>query len=311
MSQGARDPLSKYVLKRTLQTTIFGSVVLAERQATEELVVVKLSSKVLTDAAKRRRSIECPLNERVIYEHILQDSSRHPGRANVVNALGFEEDDSHHWLVLEHCERGDLLDQCQKLDHQRAKHFFRQMLQGVAYLHHIGIVHRDLSPENIFITKDDTCKIGDFGQALLVQQSREHSLQRAGKVGYMSPEALAGTPVDAVASDVFSLGVCLFIMLTGSPPWQEASSDDSSFYYVRRGHLGKIVQLWGFAKCVPPAAVNLLTGMFLPQAQRLSLQEVMSHPFLADELSSKSFRKDLTQKKLQKDTEFELRVHCY
>jgi len=289
-------------------------VVLAERLATEELVVVKLSSKVLTDAAKRRRSIECPLNESLIYQHILRDSSRHPGRANVVNALGFEADEKHHWLVLEHCAKGDLLDECPKLDHQRAKHFFRQMLQGVAYLHHIGVVHRDLSPENIFITKDDTCKIGDFGQAMLVQHAQEHNLQRAGKVGYMSPEALAGLPVDAIASDVFSLGVCLFIMLTGSPPWQEASSDDSSFYYVRRGHLGKIVQLWGFAKCVPPLAVNLLSGMFLPQEQRLTLQEVISHPFLAGELSSQSFRKEQQKahsQKLEQNTEFELRVHCY
>jgi len=188
------------------------------------------------------------------------------------------------------------------------------MLQGVAYLHHIGVVHRDLSPENIFITKDDTCKIGDFGQAMLVQHAQEHNLQRAGKVGYMSPEALAGLPVDAIASDVFSLGVCLFIMLTGSPPWQEASSDDSSFYYVRRGHLGKIVQLWGFAKCVPPLAVNLLSGMFLPQEQRLTLQEVISHPFLADELSSQSLRKEQQKahsQKLEQNTEFELRVHCY
>jgi len=281
--------LSQYALKRTLQTSQFGSVILAESRSTSELVVIKLSCKYLAAAASKTRSIECPLNEQAIYEQILQEPSDHPGRANVVNALSFDEDKISHWLVLEHCERGDLLDQCRKMDLPRAKHLFRQMLRGVAYLHSIGIVHRDLSPENVFLTKDDVCKIGDFGQAVSIERSKERelSLQRAGKAGYMSPEALAGAPVDAVASDVFSLGVCLFVMLTGSPPWQEATNDDASFYYIRRGHLAKIVHLWGFSKCVPPLAVHLLSGMFLPQNQRLSLNEVMCHPFLASELSSK------------------------
>jgi len=301
MSQG---PLSKYELKKILQTSMFGSVFLAEHTATSELVVVKLSCKLLTTAASKHRSIECPLNEKAIYERILRDSSTHPGRLNVVNALSFEDDENDHWLVLEHCERGDLLDHCRDLDLQRAKHFFRQMLQGVAYLHHIGIAHRDLSPENVFITKDDICKIGDFGQAIPLAHAKELGHQRAGKAGYMSPEALAGGVVDAVAGDVFSLGVCLFIMLTGSPPWQEASGDDASFYYIRRGHLAKMVHLWGFSKCVPALALHLLSGMFRPQAQRLSLQDVISHPFLAVELSSKSLKKDVT-KSLK-----EARVHC-
>jgi calcium-dependent protein kinase len=280
MSQ--ESPLSKYVLKQTLQTAIFGSVFLAQIRATEEYVVVKRSSKKLFEATQSR-SLECPLNERAIYQQILRDSSNHPGRVNIVKALGFEVDEQHHWLVLEHCQRGDLLDHCEGLEPHRAKHFFRQMVQGVAYLHSLGIAHRDLSPENVFITKDDVCKIGDFGQAIRWEQAKELSVLRAGKIGYMSPEALAGAPVDAMAGDVFSLGVCLFIMLTGSPPWQEASSDDSSFYHVRRGLLSKIVHVWNFASRVPPLAVHLLNGMFRPQAKRLSLHEVISHPFLAKE----------------------------
>jgi len=281
------SPLSKYAIKRTLQTAIFGAVFLAQARDSEELVVVKMSSKVLAeDSARQVRSLECPLNERDIYRLIMRDASPHPGRANVVKAIAFEADDLHHWLLLEYCQKGDLLDHCSRLEPIRAKHFFRQMLQGVAYLHHIGIAHRDLSPENVFITKDDVCKIGDFGQALRLELVKGRSFQRAGKVGYMSPEALAGKPVDAIAADVFSLGVCLFIMLTGSPPWQEASSNDTSYYCIRRGQLGKIVQLWGFAKSVPPSAVQLLNGMFLPQSKRLTLQEVISHPFLSEDVSS-------------------------
>jgi len=281
------SPLSKYVLIRTLQKAIFGSVFLAEVRDTEEIVVVKVSSKQLAEASlQRQRSLESPLKEREIYQHILRNTSSHPGREHVVRALSFEADELHHWLVLEHCERGDLLDQCGRLEPKRAKNYFRQMLQGVAYLHHIGIAHRDLSPENVFITKNDVCKIGDFGQAIQLDVAKELNGQRAGKLGYMSPEAIAGTPVDAIAGDVFSLGVCFFIMLTGSPPWLEASFTDSSFYYVRRGQLGKIVQQWGFAKRVPPLAVHLLNGMFLPQTRRLSLQDVIAHPFLAEDVSS-------------------------
>ncbi|MGR8919155.1 MAG: protein kinase domain-containing protein [Gammaproteobacteria bacterium] len=88
-----------------------------------------------------------------------------------------------------------------------------QILGGVAYLHENGIVHRDLSPANILITRDGTPKVTDFGISVLHQQQGEHETQQ-GTLPYMAPEPLMGSAYTP-ASDVFTLASVFYEMLTG------------------------------------------------------------------------------------------------
>jgi len=108
-----------------------------------------------------------------------------------------------------------------------AVHYARQMTEGLVAAHEIGVVHRDLKPENIFITALSVVKILDFGLAGRRQQALEeledtsvatwpHNL--LGTVGYMSPEQIRGLALDE-RSDLFSVGVMLFEMVSGVPPF--------------------------------------------------------------------------------------------
>ncbi len=98
------------------------------------------------------------------------------------------------------------------MDAQTRKNFCKQLCAGVQCLHDNEISHRDLSLENVFVTADNVLKIGDFGQA-----STEHfDFCFSGKKAYRAPEVYnLGTQYDTRLADIFSLGVCMFCVLTG------------------------------------------------------------------------------------------------
>ncbi|GAB9477973.1 hypothetical protein Gpo141_00015188, partial [Globisporangium polare] len=131
-------------------------------------------------------------------------------------------------LVMEYCPDGDLLTHIQSLASQAlaqqdALTYFRQILLGVQFLHQLGLAHRDLSLENVLL-KDGVCKVSDFGLSTDADRTCRGAL--VGKAYYMAPEVVAGEPYDPTKADVWSLGIVLFIMLTGSPLVAIASPAD-------------------------------------------------------------------------------------
>ena len=114
---------------------------------------------------------------------------------------------------------------------------FTQVARGLAYAHHHGVIHRDLKPSNIMFDDTGSAYLTDFGLAKLVESSA--NLTREGNIvgtpAYMSPEQLRGDPVDA-RSDIYSMGVILYHMVVGKPPFE---SSDSNMVTVIYGHLEK------------------------------------------------------------------------
>lgn len=105
------------------------------------------------------------------------------------------------------------------------KYYFKQMLQGIHYIHSKGFSHRDLKPENILLDKMYDIKIVDFGFACPLSGRDESGFSRSviGTPGYMAPEIIARQPYQGQVVDLFALGVILFILYSGHPPFGAAN----------------------------------------------------------------------------------------
>ena len=138
-------------------------------------------------------------------------------------------------LVLEYAPGGDLRAQIERghmdadgnkrrgIDPERMWSWSRDVVNGVAYMHRAGVVHRDLKPTNVFIGVDSHAKIGDFGCAVIVDPGKHGSdlmTDQTGSPAYMSPECASGDPYHGFRSDVYSLGATLYHCLFGRVPYE-------------------------------------------------------------------------------------------
>lgn len=201
-------------------------------------------------------------------------------------------------VVMPYCGSGDLftfLQKMPKLPEPKARYWFRQIVAGVRHLQHtVGICHRDLSPENIMIDKQNSLII-DMGMCIrmpystrngppdtvtdISQGTRRRLLKRqgaCGKLPYMSPEIFRNQDdFDGEAVDVWTMGTILFCMLSGNRSYERPHESDPQFYWMTRG-LVNLLKDWGVV--LTDEAVDLLTGMLQVDPRlRLSLEEVANH----------------------------------
>jgi serine/threonine protein kinase len=146
------------------------------------------------------------------------------GHDNVVRLVESFEDAKLIYFVLEYCEEDAIISFIQKetFTEDLAKQCFRQLLKGVSYMHRLGIVHGDLSPETIQMDAKQVLKVGDFFFACHAKPGVRLRIQANGhgpgmtRYMYMSPEVFGADEYDPYANDVWSLGVILVVMLLGT-----------------------------------------------------------------------------------------------
>jgi serine/threonine-protein kinase HSL1 (negative regulator of Swe1 kinase) len=156
-------------------------------------------------------------------------------------------------------------------------HIFRQIIAALIYCHRINIHHRDLKPENILLDRSTmTVKLVDFGMAAL-QATGKKLTTPCGSPHYAAPEVIKTTPYDGGKADVWSCGVILFVLLTGTPPF-DYSGDDR--------HLKDLFRDILQAKYVMPdrltsEAKDLIRKILVADPKRrIGLDDIWNHPFL-------------------------------
>jgi serine/threonine protein kinase len=146
---------------------------------------------------------------------------------NVCRVYDLGEEGQSHFITMEYIPGEDLAHMIKRLGHlpvEKGFHIARQVCEGLAEVHDMGVIHRDLKPKNIMIDKEGRAKIMDFGLARTPHGVR---LTEAGHIvgtpSFMSPEQLDGEAVDA-RTDIFALGVTMYAMLTGVLPFDADST---------------------------------------------------------------------------------------
>jgi hypothetical protein len=135
------------------------------------------------------------------------------------------------FIVIELVTGGELFDKivsAGRLDEDKARFYFRQLVDGVEYCHNKGVCHRDLKPENLLLDENGMLKISDFGLSALYDGDADGNNSRSqllhttcGTPNYVAPEVLADKGYDGRTADVWSCGVILYVLLAGFLPFDE------------------------------------------------------------------------------------------
>ncbi|KAH0791369.1 CAMK family protein kinase [Histomonas meleagridis] len=194
---------------------------------------------------------------------------------NLVALYDFFWDENNFYLVMDYCQGGELFDYIvdhDKLSEPVAALIFQQIVSAIAYCHSAGVAHRDLKPENILITKFPQIKVSDFGLCGFIS---EHQMMETfcGSPCYCSPECLCRIQYDGPKSDIWSLGVILYAMVTGEHPWN-ISNTSTMLRQILKGSY--TVPPYVSAQCK-----DLITSMMKVNPQdRITIDAILNHPWL-------------------------------
>ncbi len=212
--------LGKYRILEPLGSGGFGTVYLAEDTWIDKRVALKVPHRQNLDFSELLR------------EPRLLASLNHP---NIVTVITAEKQDSVFFIVMEYVP-GETLEtiigERGALDVALALDYTCQIANAVDHAHRQGVIHRDLRPANVFVTEKGLLKVGDFGTSRFLEIAA-HGTTVIGSPPYMAPEQFEGRAV--FASDIYSLGVTMYQMRTGTLPYDTPAPSDLE--RLRRGDL--------------------------------------------------------------------------
>lgn len=282
------EQIGDFVYERTLGSGSFSVVVRVRHKKTNEFFAIKVVS--------RKSLIENKIVTRFERELTVFSQLNHP---NIIKFYTVISDDNLIYIVMEPCFRGDLhsyIAERGKIGESSARVFVMQIALALKYLHDKGIAHRDLKPENLLLDDALNIKIADFGFANIVSNDTLMSTH-CGSPIYTAPEIISQQSYDGRMADMWSLGVIIFVLVTGKIPWEEQYNQTRLFYDIQtaRFHVPEFVS---------PLCTSLINGLMIPQpSMRLSSTHVLTHPWLSEAEHTHSFPVCLNHQKLIAESE--------
>lgn len=206
--------LGRYQIVKELGRGAMGVVFLGKDPTIQRFVAIKTMRLDEIDGPEELKQFR----DRFFREAESTGRLSHP---NIVTVYDAGEQDGLAYIAMEYLEGTTLANYCQKgalLPAKQVLQIVATVAEALDYAHSQDVVHRDIKPANIMILKNRLVKVMDFGIAKVASQSKTQTSMILGTPRYMSPEQAAGKNVDG-RSDVFSLGIVLFELLTGEKPF--------------------------------------------------------------------------------------------
>ncbi|KAH7667305.1 Non-specific serine/threonine protein kinase protein [Dioscorea alata] len=267
------DIRATYSIGKELGRGQFGITHLCTHKATGEQFACKTIAK---RKLVNKEDVEDVRREVQIMHHLT-------GQPNIVELKGAYEDKQSVHLVMELCAGGELFDRIIAKGHyteRAAASLLRTIVQIVHTCHSMGVVHRDLKPENfLLLSKDENSplKATDFGLSVFFKQG-EVLKDIVGSAYYIAPEVLKRRYGPEV--DIWSIGVMLYILLCGVPPFW-AETEHGIFNAILRGQVDFASDPW---PNISAAAKDLVKKMLtVDPRQRITAFEVLNHPWIKED----------------------------
>ncbi len=259
----------KYKLTKILGKGAFSTVREGIHRQTEESFAVKCVSKSQMSDDDR---------EALLDEVDILRAMKHKG---IIKLYDFYDEDNFYYLVLEHMTGGELFDRIvakQYYNELDARECIVTILRAMEYIHENKIAHRDLKPENLLLRSpndDNDVKIADFGFAKRCK-GPDCLKTQCGTPGYVAPEILRGQPYD-YSSDMWSMGVIMYIIIGGYPPFYE-ENQAQLFDKIKRADYEFHREFWD---SISEDAKDLIRRCIcLNPKERLTSKQAIAHKWL-------------------------------
>ncbi|KAJ8419684.1 hypothetical protein Cgig2_020242 [Carnegiea gigantea] len=273
LNRPMEDVKAMYTFGKELGRGQFGVTHLVTHKQTGEQFACKTIAK---RKLVNKEDIEDVRREVQIMHHLT-------GQPNIVELKGAFEDKSSVHLVMELCAGGELFDRIIAKGHyteRAAASLLRTIVQIIHTCHTMGVIHRDLKPENfLLLNKDENSplKATDFGLSVFYKPGEQFK-DIVGSAYYIAPEVLKRNYGPEV--DIWSIGVMLYIFLSGVPPFW-AETEHGIFNAILRGHIDFSCDPW---PSISPQAKDLVRKMLnIDPKQRLTAYQVLNHPWIKED----------------------------
>ena len=285
--------LNFYLFGRLIGQGAFGKVNIGLNILTGRVVAIKSFNK--KDLNKNGENMR-----KILYETNLMKKLNHP---NITKILEMFEDDEYILISMEYINGGNLFSfvkKRRKLSEKTAKFLFRQIILGIKHIHSHKIVHRDIKLENILIDLNNNIKICDFGIGRILTSSKQLLHDKCGTPMYMAPEILLSSKsqgYEGFPVDVWSSGISLYIMLSGTLPFNLKNNESSSMDEESDNNIELQYSIINkepkHIEKISDEARDLLKGLLNKNPnKRLTIDQILEHPWLKmDEKNIKNNKK--------------------
>ncbi|KAJ3237465.1 Serine/threonine-protein kinase par-1 [Chytriomyces hyalinus] len=187
-----------------------------KEKAAEENVVVEVKTGIAPDAPSFVASLQLEVQLMMRLDH-----------PNVINLYSIMETEDECFVVMEYASGGELIEYIAArnyLSEREARKFFRQIISAMDHCHLASVVHRDLKLENLLLNDNKDILISDFGLGRTYDPDIQEYLKTfCGTPNYAAVELISGIPYNGIKSDIWAMGVALYVMMTGKTPFTGAT----------------------------------------------------------------------------------------